>query len=172
MPKKKAQAAGKGKAKGQSTLSFEKALEKLEHIVSQLEGAEAPLEKALALYEEGVGLARYCSGQLKAAERKVELLEDKENGLRGRPFADDTGSRVSTANFEKGGNGDEEEGKEGEEDCEEGEEGGQEGEEDHEEGKEDDQEGEEGGQEGEEDSPEGEEGSQEGEKGRDQKTLF
>lgn len=70
--------------------NFEKALERLEDIVSQLEGAEAPLEKALVLYEEGVRLARFCSEQLKAAERRVEILEDKGGVLRGRPLAEQT----------------------------------------------------------------------------------
>jgi exodeoxyribonuclease VII small subunit len=68
--------------------SFEKALHRLEEIVSQLEQADAPLDKALGLYEEGVKLARLCSGQLRAAERRVEILEDKNGELRGRPLAD------------------------------------------------------------------------------------
>ncbi|MEW6515299.1 MAG: exodeoxyribonuclease VII small subunit [candidate division FCPU426 bacterium] len=68
--------------------SFEKALARLEEIVSQLESAEVPLEKALAWYEEGVGLARMCAEQLKHAERRVELLEDTGQKLVSRPFAD------------------------------------------------------------------------------------
>ncbi|MCK5241155.1 exodeoxyribonuclease VII small subunit [bacterium] len=79
--------------------SFEKALERLEDIVSQLEAAEAPLEKALVLYEEGVGLSRFCSQQLKSAERKVELLEDKNNMLRGRPFVHESGSVAGNEGF-------------------------------------------------------------------------
>ncbi len=68
--------------------SFEKALTRLEEIVSQLESAEVPLEKALAWYEEGVGLARFCAEQLKHAERRVEILEDTGQKLVGRPFLD------------------------------------------------------------------------------------
>jgi exodeoxyribonuclease VII small subunit len=81
--------------------SFEKALDRLEAIVSQLEGAEASLEKALALYEEGVGLSRFCSQQLKTAERKVELLEDKNNELRGRPFAHESSNMAGNKGFEE-----------------------------------------------------------------------
>lgn len=66
--------------------SFEAALRRLEEIVARLERAEAPLEATLALYEEGVKLTRYCQEQLRAAERKVELLEDKHGELRARPF--------------------------------------------------------------------------------------
>jgi exodeoxyribonuclease VII small subunit len=78
-------------AKNQETdvPSFEKALHRLEEIVSQLEQADAPLDKALGLYEEGVKLARSCSRQLQAAERRVEILEDKNGELRGRPLAGD-----------------------------------------------------------------------------------
>jgi exodeoxyribonuclease VII small subunit len=68
--------------------SFEKALTRLEEIVSQLESAEVPLEKALAWYEEGVGLARFCAEQLKHAERRVEILEDTGQKLVSRPFVD------------------------------------------------------------------------------------
>ncbi len=67
-------------------MNFEEALHRLEELVSQLERAEAPLETALALYEEGVGLARFCSQQLKTAERRVEILEDKNGRIESRPF--------------------------------------------------------------------------------------
>jgi exodeoxyribonuclease VII small subunit len=77
--------------------SFEQALHRLEEIVTQLEGAEVPLERALKLYEEGVGLARRCAEQLQAAERRVEILEDEGGRLRGRPFADREGSGPAPA---------------------------------------------------------------------------
>jgi exodeoxyribonuclease VII small subunit len=66
--------------------SFEKALHRLEEIVGSLEQADAPLDKALGLYEEGVKLARLCAKQLQAAERRVEILEDKNGELRARPL--------------------------------------------------------------------------------------
>jgi exodeoxyribonuclease VII small subunit len=81
------------KAKEHSEPSFEKALHRLEEIVSQLEQADAPLDKALTLYEEGVKLSRVCSQQLQDAERRVELLEDKNGRLKGKPLGggDDDG---------------------------------------------------------------------------------
>ena len=84
MPKVKA-----AKTQDHDGPSFEKALHRLEEIVSQLEQADAPLDKALGLYEEGVKLARLCSRQLQAAERRVEILEDKNGELHGRPLADE-----------------------------------------------------------------------------------
>jgi len=69
-------------------LSFEEALRRLEEIVNQLEAGDAPLDSALKLYEEGVKLSRVCSQQLKEAERRVEILEDKNGEMRAKPFLD------------------------------------------------------------------------------------
>lgn len=57
--------------------SFEKALEKLEKIVSALEDSELPLDKSLKLFEEGIGQVRLCEKKLKSAEGKLEKLIDK-----------------------------------------------------------------------------------------------
>lgn len=62
-------------------LSYEQALGELEQIVTALESEERPLEDALALYERGQFLARYCASLLDNAELKVqqlsgEILED------------------------------------------------------------------------------------------------
>jgi exodeoxyribonuclease VII small subunit len=76
------------KSAAESDLSFEDALSRLEDIVTKLEGGDAPLDSALKLYEEGVRLSRACARQLKEAERRVEILEDKGGELTGRPFGD------------------------------------------------------------------------------------
>ena len=60
--------------------SFEKNLERLDAIVRQLEDAELPLEKALELYEEGMGLSNVCQQQLEAAEGRVEILRKRAGG--------------------------------------------------------------------------------------------
>ncbi len=62
-------------------LSFEKAMNKLEQIVQDLEKGELPLEKSLAKFEEGVKLSRFCSTKLDATEKKVTLLMETEGGL-------------------------------------------------------------------------------------------
>ncbi|MBI4971221.1 MAG: exodeoxyribonuclease VII small subunit [Candidatus Omnitrophica bacterium] len=61
-------------------LKFEKALERLEKIVSELEGGEISLEDAIKKYEEGVKLSRTCMEKLSQAERKVEILTKTLNG--------------------------------------------------------------------------------------------
>lgn len=53
---------------------FEKALERLQLVVRQLESGELSLEQALKSFEEGVRLTRVCQERLTAAEQKVELL--------------------------------------------------------------------------------------------------
>lgn len=54
--------------------SFEEALARLEEIVARLEAGDLPLEESMALFEEGVGLARLCQEILAAAEGRLEML--------------------------------------------------------------------------------------------------
>jgi len=68
-------------------LAFEKALEKLDKIVQDLESGEISLEQALAKYEEGVRLSRACQQKLTEAEKKVEILTRTLSGeLERKPF--------------------------------------------------------------------------------------
>ncbi|HXL42457.1 MAG TPA: exodeoxyribonuclease VII small subunit [Gaiellaceae bacterium] len=53
---------------------FEQAQRELERIVSELEGGRASLEDAVALWERGDELYRYCLGKLESAEGKIEEL--------------------------------------------------------------------------------------------------
>jgi exodeoxyribonuclease VII small subunit len=57
--------------------TFEEAQGELERIVSQLEGGRASLEDAVALWERGDELYRYCLEKLDSAEGKVEELGDR-----------------------------------------------------------------------------------------------
>lgn len=61
-------------------IKFEKALERLEKIVEELEAGNIPLEDALKKYEEGVKLSRICSEKLSQAEKKIEILTKTLNG--------------------------------------------------------------------------------------------
>lgn len=61
-------------------LKFEKALERLEKIVEDLESGNIPLEDALKKYEEGVKLCRICTQKLSQAETKIESLTKSLNG--------------------------------------------------------------------------------------------
>jgi len=55
-------------------LSFEKALEELEQIVSRLERGEVPLAESIVIYERGDALRKHCDALLKQAEARVEKI--------------------------------------------------------------------------------------------------
>ena len=61
-------------AKKAAKAGFEASLKRLEDIVETLERGEAPLEKALELYEEGLRLAKSCSDTLRTAELKLKKI--------------------------------------------------------------------------------------------------
>jgi exodeoxyribonuclease VII small subunit len=63
-----------------SDLKFEDQLSRLEEIVSALEAGNLRLEESLAIFEEGVALARACSRYLDEAERRIEMLARDESG--------------------------------------------------------------------------------------------
>lgn len=59
-------------------LSFEAAMARLETLVRELEDNKLPLDKALALFTEGVGLTRICNEHLAAAEQHISVLTGNE----------------------------------------------------------------------------------------------
>ncbi len=59
-------------------LSYEQALAELEDIVAALESEEHSLEQALALFERGQALARYCASLLDRADLKVQQLSGED----------------------------------------------------------------------------------------------
>jgi exodeoxyribonuclease VII small subunit len=68
-------------------MKFEEGLRKLEEIVGALDEGKAPLDEALRLFEEGVGLTKKLSKTLDDIERKVEILVKKDDGsLEKKPF--------------------------------------------------------------------------------------
>lgn len=67
------------KAEAQSQ-NFESSLAALEKIVRELERGELPLEKSLELFERGVKLSRECQERLQEAERRIEVLLQRDDG--------------------------------------------------------------------------------------------
>lgn len=55
-------------------VSFEEAMARLEEIVKYLESGNAPLDKSLEVFEEGVSLVKLCNQKLDSAEQKVRFL--------------------------------------------------------------------------------------------------
>ena len=56
---------------------FESAIAELDTIARTLEQGDLPLEKSLELYERGVQLSRFCHAKLEAAERRIEILNER-----------------------------------------------------------------------------------------------
>src|SRR2546423_891757 len=76
-------------AKTQNTdLSFEKAMERLEAIVEEMESGKMLLEDLLVRYEEGMKLVKVCQERLTRAEEKIEIITRNHAG------------QVSVKNFE------------------------------------------------------------------------
>ncbi len=88
----------KTEAQGQT---FEAALAALEQIVRELERGDLPLEKSLALFEQGVRLSRECQERLQAAERRIEvLLRDGEGRAVVGAFDDEELTRLTANELE------------------------------------------------------------------------
>jgi exodeoxyribonuclease VII small subunit len=52
--------------------TFESAQRELEQIVQRLESGDAALDEAIALWERGEELYRFCLGKLDSAQGKIE----------------------------------------------------------------------------------------------------
>lgn len=61
-------------------IKFEKAMERLEHIVDELEKGELDIDKSLQIFEEGIKMSRVCAKKLTEAEQKIEKLTRDPKG--------------------------------------------------------------------------------------------
>lgn len=66
--------------------AFEDLLSRLSAIVEELERGDLPLERSLAVFEEGVKLSRQAKERLDDAEKRVEVLLESGDT---RPMTDD-----------------------------------------------------------------------------------
>jgi len=91
MAKKKTIKAGEDQAELEfEPESLEKALVRLEEIVTLMDSESIGLEKSMELFQEGMKLSRYCRKEISTAEQKVQKViedatgelsvEDLENG--------------------------------------------------------------------------------------------
>jgi exodeoxyribonuclease VII small subunit len=61
-------------------IKFEKAIQRLEKIVDDLETGELDIDKSLEIFEEGIKMSRVCSKKLSEAEAKIEKLTRDQKG--------------------------------------------------------------------------------------------
>jgi len=71
---------------------FDALLVRLRELVHKLESGELSLEQSLAVYEEGVQLARKGQMLLASAEKRVEILVSASNGVQTVPFEEPSGT--------------------------------------------------------------------------------
>lgn len=68
-------------------MSFEKAMEELETIVSDLENGSIELEESIERYQRGIQLKKHCDQKLKEANMKIDQIEiDKNGNVTEKPF--------------------------------------------------------------------------------------
>lgn len=75
--------------KKEKSVPFEKAMDRLETIVNQLEDGELSLDKSLDSFEEGMQLAKQCEDQLLQAEGRVEKIMKEFNSEKTVTLSDD-----------------------------------------------------------------------------------
>jgi len=69
------------------TISFERALTRLEEVVSRLEEGNLSLEESLDMFQEGVELLRFLEKKLREAEGRVlKLTADLDSGWKVAPL--------------------------------------------------------------------------------------
>ncbi|HEY5944649.1 MAG TPA: exodeoxyribonuclease VII small subunit [Kofleriaceae bacterium] len=71
---------------------FDALLVRLREVVQKLESGELSLEQSLAVYEEGVQLARRGQQLLASAEKRVEILVSAAGGVQTVPFEEPNGT--------------------------------------------------------------------------------
>jgi exodeoxyribonuclease VII small subunit len=74
------------------TPGFDALLVRLREVVQKLESGDLTLEQSLAVYEEGVQLARRGQQLLSSAEQRVEILVSAGSGVEAVPFTSTPGN--------------------------------------------------------------------------------
>jgi exodeoxyribonuclease VII small subunit len=64
----------------ETELNFERAMDRLEEIVEQMESGKLPLEDLIVRYEEGMNLVKICQGRLANAQQKIEIIARNSAG--------------------------------------------------------------------------------------------
>jgi exodeoxyribonuclease VII small subunit len=79
-------------------LNFEKAMDRLEAIVEQMETGKLPLEDLIVRYEEGMNLVKVCQERLTKAEQKIEIIARNNTG---KPVVKDFEPAAESSNDDK-----------------------------------------------------------------------
>ena len=66
--------------------NFEKSMENLENIVTELEKGELNLDESVKKFEEGMKIAKQCNNILEDAEKKITILLEEDGELKEEKF--------------------------------------------------------------------------------------
>lgn len=72
--------------KEENKISFEKEMEKLEVLVTELEKGDLSLDESVKKFEEGIKISKECNEMLEEAEKKISILIEKDGELEEENF--------------------------------------------------------------------------------------
>ena len=66
--------------------NFEKSMENLENIVTELEKGDLNLDESISKFEEGIKISKQCNKILEEAEKKITILLEKDGEVKEENF--------------------------------------------------------------------------------------
>ena len=66
--------------------NFEKSMENLENIVTELEKGDLNLDESISKFEEGIKISKQCNKILEDAEKKIIILLEKDGEVKEENF--------------------------------------------------------------------------------------
>lgn len=66
--------------------TFEEKMKELETVVAGLEKGDLELDKAIEMFESGIRISKECNKKLEEAERKINILVEKDGKLEEETF--------------------------------------------------------------------------------------
>ena len=70
----------------ENNMSFEETMQKLQEIVLELEKGTLNLDDSVKKFEEGIELSKQCNQILESAEKKINILVKKDDGIKEETF--------------------------------------------------------------------------------------
>ena len=67
-------------------VSFEEKLKQLENIVQELESGKLNLEDSVKIFENGIKISKECNEMLQNAEKKINILINKDGEITEESF--------------------------------------------------------------------------------------
>ena len=73
----------------EENINFEEEMKKLEEIANSLESGNLNLDESIKKFEEGMELSKKASKILDEAEKKINILIQKEDGIKEESFVEE-----------------------------------------------------------------------------------